>query len=175
MAHTDDPDSGLEAVFLANRSALLRFLVARGAGDEAEDVLQEVWLKISRSATGPVGTPLPYLYRAANTVMIDRYRSARQARLRDAAWTEENSGNADISESPSADRVVAGRQFAQKVEAALAQLPSRASAIFRRSRMDGVAQREIAAEFGVSVSTVESDLRAVYRALAELRERWDEE
>ncbi|HEY0324811.1 MAG TPA: RNA polymerase subunit sigma-70, partial [Allosphingosinicella sp.] len=32
---------GLEAVFLTHRAALLRFLRARGAGDAAEDLLQE--------------------------------------------------------------------------------------------------------------------------------------
>jgi RNA polymerase sigma-70 factor (ECF subfamily) len=47
--------------------------------------------------------------------------------------------------------------------------------IFRRSRIDGIAQRAIAEEFGVSISTVEGDLRAIYRVLAELRERLDEE
>ena len=175
MASTDGPAGGLEAVFLANRAALLRFLAARGAGEDAEDVLQEVWLKIVRVGAGPVGAPLPYLYRVANTVMIDRYRSARQARLREAAWTEERSGGADVSDAPSADRVVSGQQYAREVAARLDRMPPRASAIFRRSRIDGVTQREIAAEFGVSVSTVESDLRSVYRALAELRERWDEE
>ncbi|MBD59780.1 MAG: RNA polymerase subunit sigma-70 [Citromicrobium sp.] len=176
MANSNDPHDGLEAVFLANRDTLLRFLVARGAGAEAEDVLQDVWLRISRVAPGPVAAPLPYLYRTANAVMIDRYRSARQAERREAAWVEGNSGaHIGVSDSPSAERVVAGRQFARQVEDALAQLPPRAASIFRRSRIDGVPQRAIAEEFGVSVSTVESDLRQVYRVLAELKERLDEE
>ena len=85
MAHSGDPHDGLEAVFLANRETLLRFLVARGAGDDAEDILQDVWLRISRGQAGPIAAPLAYLYRAANAAMIDRYRSARQAQLRDAA------------------------------------------------------------------------------------------
>ena len=48
------------------------------------------------------------------------------------------------------------------------------AAIFRRHRVDEVPQRKIAEEFGVSLSTVESDLRRAYRALAELKERMDE-
>ncbi len=175
MAHSGDPHDGLEAVFLANRNKLLRFLVARGAGEDAEDILQDVWLRISRVEAGPVGSPLAYLYRVANAAMIDRYRSARQADLRDSAWVEGHSGaNIGVSDSPSADRVVAGRQLAARVEEVLAPLPPRAVAIFRRSRIDGIAQRLIAEEFGVSVSTVESDLRQVYRVLIELRERLDE-
>ncbi|MBB3035437.1 RNA polymerase sigma factor [Alteriqipengyuania lutimaris] len=176
MAHSVDPHDGLEAVFLANRDALLRFLAARGAGDDAEDILHEVWLRITQVQAGPIAAPLAYLYRAANAAMIDRYRSARQAELRDAAWSEGHGGAMlGVSDSPSAERVVAGRQFARRVEEALAELPERANRIFRRSRIDGAAQRVIAEEFGVSISTVESDLRQVYRVLVELRERLDEE
>lgn len=176
LAVSDDPTEGLQAVFLANRSALLRFLLARGAGEDAEDILQELWLKITRAAPGPVAAPMAYLYRAANTLMIDRYRSSRQARLREGDWVDAQSGPVPgVSDSPSIERFIIGRQFAQKVEEALAAVPPRAAGIFRRNRIDGLTQREIAAEFGISVSTVESDLRSVYRVLAELRERFDEE
>jgi RNA polymerase sigma-70 factor (ECF subfamily) len=40
--------------------------------------------------------------------------------------------------------------------------------------VDGVPQRQLAQEFGVSLSTIESDLRRAYAALAELKERIDE-
>lgn len=173
---TDDADDGLQAVFLANRQPLLRFLLARGAGDDAEDILQEMWLKIARKPAGPVGAPMAYLYRAANLAIIDRYRSAKQSAVRDKEWTEASSGPVPgMSDSPSVERVIAGRQFARKVDEALADMPDRAVRIFRRSRIDGVAQRTIAEEFGISISTVEGDLRAIYRVLAELRERLDEE
>ena len=176
-AVSDNPDDdGLQAVFLANRQVLLRFLIARGAGEDAEDILQEVWIRIAGKPPGPVAAPMSYLYRTANTVMIDRYRSAKQAAQREKDWVEAGSGPIpDVSDSPSVERVIAGRQSARKVEEALAGLPGRATAIFRRSRVDGIAQRAIAEEFGVSISTVESDLRRVFRALAELKERFDEE
>jgi RNA polymerase sigma factor (sigma-70 family) len=168
--------AGLEAVYLANRDTLLRFLRARGAGDAAEDLLQELWLKITATTpTGPIAAPLSYLYRAADTLMIDRHRARRQAEQRDRDWSEAvGPAERGRSDEPSGERVVAARQGAQAVEAVLAKLDPRAAAIFRRHRVDGMAQRAVAAEFGVSLSTVESDLRAAYRALAELRERLDE-
>lgn len=172
---TDRAEDGLQAVFLANREAVLRFLRARGAGDEAEDILQDVWLRIARSRSGPVAAPMAYLYRTANSVMIDRYRAARQARRRERDWAEMGAGpEPAVSDTPSVERTIAGRQYADAVARVLAGLPQRAAAIFRRHRVDGLAQRAIAEELGVSVSTVESDLRSVYRALAELRERIDE-
>ena len=162
--------TGIEAVFLANRDKLVRFLVARGAGDAAEDVVHDLWLKVSGRMDGPIGNPLGYLFRAADTLMIDRYRSRRQAELRDHAWSE-GSAAGDASADPSAERVVAGRQEAAQVAATLKELGSRREAVFRRARIDGVAQRQIATELGISLSTVESDLRIACRALAELKER----
>jgi RNA polymerase sigma-70 factor (ECF subfamily) len=46
--------------------------------------------------------------------------------------------------------------------------------VFRRHRVEGIPQRQVAEEFGVSLSTVESDLRKAYAALAAFKERHDE-
>ncbi len=158
--------TGIEAVFLANRDKLVRFLVARGAGEAAEDLAHDLWIKVSGRMTGPIGNPIAYLFRAADMLMIDRYRAQRQAERRDHEWSE-GQGEGD----PPADRVVAGRQEAALVATTLAALGPRAEAVFRRARIDGVPQRQIAAEQGISLSTVESDLRSVARALADLKER----
>lgn len=158
--------TGIEAIYLANRDRLLRFLVARGAGDAAEDLVQDLWLKVSRRADGPIGNPVAYLFRAADTLMIDRYRSRRQSERRDHAWSE-----GEVSPDPQAERVIAARQETERVAAMLADLGDRKATIFRRARIDGVPQRQIAAELGISLSTVESDLRAACRALADLKER----
>jgi RNA polymerase sigma-70 factor (ECF subfamily) len=166
---------GLEAVFLDNRDKLLRFLAARGAGDAAEDLLQELWIKISASRAGPVASPLSYLFRAADTLMIDRYRSRRQAERRDREWSEASIGaQAGVADSPSVERHLIAREHARLVAEELDGLGPRAAAIFRRHRVDGIPQRQVAQEMGVSLSTVESDLRGAYRALAELKGRLDE-
>ena len=158
--------TGIKAVFLANRDKLVRFLVARGAGEAAEDLVHDLWIKLAGRMEGPIGNPVAYLFRAADMLMIDRYRARRQAERRDQDWSE-GQGDAD----PAADRVIAGRQEAAQVAATLGGLGPRAAAIFRRARIDGVPQRQIAAERGISVSTVESDLRLAARALADLKER----
>ena len=175
----NNSSTGLEAVFLENRERLRRFLVARGAGDKAEDLLHEVWLKIaardSGHGTGPVASPLSYLFRTADLLMIDRYRSARQAERRERDWSEAQDGAVPgVSDAPSAERHLIGREHARLVAETLATLGPRVEAIFRRHRIDGVPQRQLAQEFGVSLSTVESDLRRAYAALAQLKERLDE-
>lgn len=166
---------GLAGAFMAHRERLLRFLHARGAGEAAEDVLQEVWIRISTAATGPVAAPLPYLFRVADLLMIDRYRSERQATLRDRRWSEAVTGtDPEASDAPSAEQELIARQHLREVWRTLDSLGDRTATVFRRHRIDGLAQRAVADEIGVSLSTVESDLRRAYRALAELKERLDE-
>ncbi|MBU1756244.1 MAG: RNA polymerase sigma factor [Alphaproteobacteria bacterium] len=169
-------NSGLQGVLLDNRERVLRFLVARGAGEDAEDLYHELWLRMGRRPAGPIAAPLSYIFSAANALMIDRYRSVSQARRRERDWVETTSdASSGVSDQPSVDRVIMGRQQARLVDEALAGLPPRAVAIFRRSRIDEIPQAQIAREFAISVSTVESDLRKAFRLLSEFKGRFDEE
>ncbi|GGB90251.1 hypothetical protein GCM10011494_05740 [Novosphingobium endophyticum] len=137
--------------------------------------MQEIWLKISALPTGAVDSPLSYLFRVADMLMVDRFRSIRQAEKRDRDWTEINVGaEGGASPEPSAERRIAAAQEATRVLSMLDRLGPRVAAVFRRHRIDGVGQKQIAAEFGVSLSTVESDLRTAYRALSTWKERGDE-
>ena len=159
---------GIEGVLLANRERILRFLEMRGAGDGAEDIFQDLWMRLTERSAGPIADPVPYIMRAANNLMLDRYRSARQAALRDMAWTEASS-----AQKPTAEAALISREQLGFVEQAIAATGDRPARIFRRFRVDGVAQREIAAEIGVSLSTVEADLRKVYAAIARVRSQFD--
>lgn len=171
MASTDL----LQQAYLAHRDRLLRFVRARGAGDAAEDVVQELWLRIAAAPDPQAAAGLGYMMRAADRVMIDRYRAERQARLRDEAWSQAQPGLADnIAPAPDATRIIAARQQVAAVQQALDEVGVRAAAIFRRHRIDGIPQRDIAAEFGVSLSTVESDLRRAYARIADIRRQTDE-
>lgn len=171
------PSRSLQDAWLESRDKLLRFLKARGAGDDAEDLLQEIWLKIAtaQARSEPIAAPTAYLFQVANTLMIDRYRSTRQAARRDSDWAESVAGDPETAEAmPTPERIAIGRDLLVRVDRRLEQVGPRAARIFRRHRVEGVAQREIAQELGISLSTVESDLRAAYRAIAELKEQSDE-
>lgn len=162
------PPQGIEGVLLANRARIIRFLEVRGAGAGAEDLFQDLWMRLTDRRIGPIADPLSYVMRAANNLMLDRYRSARQRDLRDKAWSENV-----VAEIPSAEAALISRQQLEQVEAAIEATGERPARIFRRFRVDGIAQRDIAAEQGVSLSTVEADLRKVYAALAVIRRQFD--
>lgn len=167
---------GLQQIFEENREQLLRYLRAHGAGEAAEDLLQELWIKATSSVSGPIAAPRNYLFRAATNLIIDRRRSEAQAQRREIEW----SGLADRlpgspANDPGPERELDGRRRLAVVEAELAKVPPRALSIFRKHRIEGLTQREIAGAMGLSASTIESDLRIVYRLLDELKGRLDEE
>ena len=167
---------GLAAVFLANRAALLRYLRARGAGDASEDLLQELWLKAESGASGPIADPLAYLYRIASNLLLDWRRAETRRERRETDWA--NPGRhapAEGSDVDSGERGAIARDEIRLAEEALAGLGERTETIFRRFRLEGASQRDIAAEMGISVSAVEKHLRKAYRALVELRRRLDAE
>ena len=160
-------DAGLEAVFLGSRPALARFLRARDRTSDVDDLLQELWLKLAAAPpSGPIAEPVAYLYRMADNLVHDRRRAALRRERRDAAWNEAAGATVpDVSDEPSAERVLLARERLWRIEAALAALGERSAAIFRRFRIDGVSQKVIAAEQGISLSAVEKHLQRAYRAV----------
>ena len=167
---------GLQQIFEEHRDQLLRYLRAHGAGDAAEDLLQELWIKVSSAPGGPIASPKNYLFRAATNLMIDRRRAEQQGRRREDEWSglADRRGNS-VANDPGPEREIDAQRRLALVEAELSKLPQRALAIFREHRIEGRTQREIAARFAVSASTVESDLRQAYRLLDDIRRRLDEE
>lgn len=168
-APPDHPAAGLEAIFAEMRPALIRRASAMGAGGDAEDVVQDVWLKL-HSVETPVASPHAYLLRMVYTAVLDRRRGARRAAARDQAWFSPANLDEDTVEPADAERRLIAVQTLQAVEARLSALGDPAAAIFRRHRIDGLTQRRIADEFGMGLSTVEKHLRRAYAVLLDLQE-----
>jgi RNA polymerase sigma-70 factor (ECF subfamily) len=162
-------ESGLEAVFMTMRPTLQRFSAARGAGADADDLLQEMWVKVVLAQAGPIAEPAAYLYRMADNLLLDRWRSDVRRRRRDDQWTDVAGGSrADVSEQPSPERVLLARERLRVVERMLSDLGDRTATIFRHYRIEGFSQRDIAQTMGISLSAVEKHLQKAYRALADI-------
>ena len=163
-------EAGLEAVLMAYRAALIRFVRARGAGEEAEDLIHDLWIRARAVDMVQIHDPLAFLFRMADNLMIDRLRSAARAQRREQGWCAAvDEGLAGASADPSIERALIGRERLNAVEHQLAALGDRTVAIFRRFRLDGIGQRQIGEEQGISVSAVEKHLRKCYRLLARLQ------
>lgn len=165
--------AGLEQVYLDNRPALLRFLRARGGGDAAEDLLQELWIKAAAGVSGPIRDPLPYLYRTANNLMLDRRRAEMRQARREVEYAGPLDSSEPASEAPHEERALIAREELRTAQDALSALGERTEAVFRRFRLEGASQKQIAEEEGISLSAVEKHLQKAYRALMQLRRRFD--
>lgn len=176
MAGDDEPTGGLRAAAIAYRAELLRFLAARAVpDDEAHDILQDVYMKAGALSSVPIGEPRAYLYRMTANLVADRRRSAARRAQRERSWMElEAAPDGERDAAPSAERAAIARQQLDSVATALRALPERTQAILRAYRIEGVPQKAIAVEFGISVSAVEKHLQrgyvAVMRARAELED-----
>lgn len=166
--------NGLMALFENARPQIARYLAAHGAGDAVDDLMQELALRISQQPSGPIASPMSYIYRSATNLMIDYRRSETQARQRDGGWADSHD-RASISAdtAPPADRVVDGKAKLAQLEERLGALPARARTILIMHRVDGIAQRGIARNLGISLSTVEADLRTAYSLIGTLRDEWN--
>jgi RNA polymerase sigma-70 factor (ECF subfamily) len=146
-----------------------------GSGAEAQDLTQEVFLRVFRtlktfrSAEGSFAT---WLARVARNLLIDHYRRTRQERVTDPiedqlAVLEEKGATA--SERP--DHAVAGREASRILQAALQKLsPDLREAVILRDLQE-MEYREIAEVLGIPEGTVKSRINRGRAELARLLRR----
>lgn len=163
--------TGLASLLERLRPELLRFLAARcGNADEAQDVMQDLWLKLSTGAPGPVANGRAYLYRMASNLVLDRRRAQQRAMARDRHWIDDGGDGAGTvldraDPAQPADEAMIEREEAQVLRDAVAALPPGARRALQLYRFEGRKQDEIAAEMGISRSGVEKHLALAMRQL----------
>jgi len=167
--------SGLLEAFLALRAPLHRYLSLQGASpDEAEDILQEAGVKLAEKSLSSIENPRAYLYRMVHNLFVLHRRTASRRTRRDEAWAGVHSGDPpEMDETPSAEAGLIAREQLAILQSAIGALPERTKTIFRRFRLDGVPQRQIAAELGISLSAVEKHLAKAYEEIAVRRRKID--
>jgi RNA polymerase sigma-70 factor (ECF subfamily) len=167
---------GLQQLFATVRAELTHFLQARGMSrEDAEDLLQDLYVKIVSTQHGPVSAPKAYLYRMVNNLAHDRRRAEASRMKRDRAWTAAQSGQgAGAERRMNPEELLQARDYLRRVDAVLDELPERTSLIFRRFRIEGESQKAIANSLDISLSAVEKHLQRAYRVVLDLRHRLDQ-
>ncbi len=173
MAESDPGvvNAGLAALLEAERRGLLRFLTARcGDPSEAEDLLQELWLKAATTLTGPIANGRAYLFRMANNLVLDRARARRRAMLRDRHWIGHHDAVSGAIElrpdpAPGAEAELLEAEEAEQVRRAVEALPDGARRALVLYRFEGHGQADIARLMGISRSGVEKHLALAMKHL----------
>lgn len=171
VARSGSEDSGLRQLAVGMRPQLLRFIVARGCSpDEAEDVCQDLFVKLADWRGGPVANARAYLFQMTNNLIRDARRGARRQQDRDDGWARSQYGQDLTSDpQPTPEHTALDRDLLARVEQALAGMPPRTAEILRLYRVEGVGQKTIASRLSLSLSAVEKHLQRAYRELQSVR------
>lgn len=175
VAEKFEVSTGLTAVLAEYRHQLVRFFTSRtGDAAEAEDIVQEIWLHVDRSESGPIANPLAYLHRVGMNIVLDRVRERKRRGRREQDWSDmaiDQQGGEAVDASPSPLAVAEGRQRIRALATAIDALPPGAGRVFRRHKIDGLSHGEVAAELGISKSAVEKHIAVALRHLREALEK----
>lgn len=159
-APSTHPD--LDHVWFEYRGALMAFLRSRVRDpDDAEDLLQDILIKTQKKlgSLEQSASLKSWLFQIANNTIIDFYRrKARTSRVHpDDLW---------YTDLDAADRHVLEGCVSPFMKA----LPAEAADLLRRIELDGVPQKQLAAELGLSYSTLKSRVQTARRQLRALFE-----
>jgi len=143
----------VEALYREHHDWLRAWLWRRlGCPERAADFAHESYLRVLlRPPAEPLDCPRAFLTRIATRLLIDDGRRARLER----AWLEvQGQARAADPGIPSAETVTEWLDTLEWVARLVADLPDKPRRAFLMSRLDGLAQAQIAAELGVSISMV---------------------
>lgn len=165
--------SNLDSVFISQRTSLLRTLLKIVKNTSiAEELVQETYLRVARTVRDkPIDHLEPFLFQTGRNLALDHLRRERmQSRTMLDDVPNEVVEAVAAPASSSEDNLHAARLL-QHLGSALGQLSSRQQRIFVLSRLHGMSAGDIAAELGVSPSTVQKELKLIMALCVTLIER----
>lgn len=134
---------------------------------DADDVLQDVFLKVhrARGTYAPGGSVVAWTFAIARTTCIDRQR--RRKRRPEHATGPEQMMKHEAESTCDPEARAADRAFARALEQALACLSENLRSAYVLVKLEDMSHLEAAAILGVSVSALK---QRVHRATEELRQ-----
>ena len=128
-----------------------------GDREKAEDVVQDAYLKIIEAdAVFTIKQFKAYVFRVVRNLAIDRYR---RIALESNLFTVINDSRDLPASTEMPEALSISREQLYLIVRALQQLPARTQRVFELHRMQGLTQREIAKQLGVSSALVNAMIR----------------
>jgi len=153
----------LEEIYRAERPSLLRRLARRTGVDQAEDLIQQVFVRLAArgQAIDAIEVPSRYLGESARNLERDEARvAARQGRQHHFPIEDVDIASLDpIAHLEARDRLV-------RIEQGLDRLKPLTRNVFLARRLDGYSYAEIAEQTGLSVRGVEKQMSRAIKQLA---------
>jgi len=144
---------------------ILRILKDRG---EAEDVLQEVFVRVWDRADGydpSLGAPAAWLARISRNRAIDRLRARAVRADLSVATSDPALPSPDLTPSSDPEGLAVTSEQRRAIAAALATLPDNQRALIESAFFEGYTQSELAERFDLPLGTVKTRIRAGMQTL----------
>ena len=179
-----DAISDFDAIHAEFRPKVLRYLTGMVGSDEAEDISQNVFLKIHAGLKDFRGEASlsTWIYRIATNAALDRLRkrsfgqtaqvasdAAAPGDAADAGAVADIAGN---TAEPSVESLFMRRETNECIANFVDSLPENYRTVLALSDLDGLKNREIADILGLSVDVIKIRL---HRARRELKKRFEAE
>jgi len=164
---TTSAESGVGDDQLAAVRARLHAFIARRVENAtvAEDLTQEVLVRLLSRRDSHLEDPAAWLYRVARNVVIDHYRSRRPEWPLDST---DQAGSGSVGDPFADDAVVVRRELAQCLRSLVQQLPEPYRSAVVAVDLGGTSQVELARASGISVSGAKSRVQRGRRQLHRL-------
>jgi RNA polymerase sigma-70 factor (ECF subfamily) len=148
--------TALGALFDRHGSRVLGLLQRMlGAGGEAEEVLQDVFLQAwTRASTyrADKGSPRGWLMVMARSRALDRLRAGKAARRRDEVALQDQ----PLVEAPEAEAELERQELGARMRRLLAELPAEQRQAIELAFFGGLSHSQVAERLGVPLGTVKS-------------------
>jgi RNA polymerase sigma factor (sigma-70 family) len=166
--------SPLVALYLEKRKDFLRFFALRtSSAAEAEDIVQEMFLKLAGHDSSGVENPAAYLYRLGTNVMLDRIRARRRDADRSNDYYQAQrtgpAGGEDEADIVSPEAALDAKRRLARLVSAVRDLPPQCQRVFVMHKFQDRSYAEIAQALRISRSAVEKHMINALKNLSDHR------
>lgn len=151
-------EAAFEKIFEALSGPVMGFLSRMAGRGAADDLLQEVFIRVWKSAsTYSGGDPRAWVFTVARNVFYDHLRKKKRNRMTSLSEEQEEMLHSRADDNPGADALEDER--ARMVRLALDRLPDDQREVIVMKEFSSMKFHEIAAATGAPMATVKSRMR----------------
>lgn len=174
----DDSELEFQKIYDDFQPRILRYLIRLVGESEAEDVTQEIFVKVSQALENFRGESKlsTWLYRIATNTALDRLRSPSFQRIAQKKLSDDSIEKSEVEpedkdistgeKTPSVEQQFVRKEMNKCIRDFIEELPENYRAVVVLSELEGLSNTEIAEILGVTLDTVKIRL---HRARAKLK------
>jgi RNA polymerase sigma-70 factor (ECF subfamily) len=137
--------------------------------EDIDDLIQEAYAKLAAlESIDHIARPETFFFQVVRNLLVDQIRRSRVVRIEAATELDFPSVYTD---EPTPERIAGARRELARVGQLIDDLPERCRRVFTLLKVEGLSQKEVAAQLGVSESVVENEgVKGIRRILKAMRE-----